>query len=71
MIGDTVMYPAVRAAAERLDVDVALVHLGGARFPLTGPVRFTITAAGAVELDLGAGIARPPSAARSAARSAG
>ncbi len=50
MTGDTVVYPAVRAAAERLDVDVALVHLGGVRFPLTGPVRFTMTAAGAVEV---------------------
>ncbi|MDG4665274.1 MBL fold metallo-hydrolase [Mycobacterium sp. 236(2023)] len=50
MTGDTVVYPEVLAAAERLDVDVALVHLGGVRFPLTGPVQFTMTAAGAVDV---------------------
>jgi L-ascorbate metabolism protein UlaG (beta-lactamase superfamily) len=50
MTGDTVMYPQVRAAAERLDVDVALVHLGGVGFPLTGPLKYTMTADDAVDL---------------------
>ncbi|OAN42571.1 MBL fold metallo-hydrolase [Mycolicibacterium iranicum] len=50
MTGDTVVYPELIGAAERLDVDVALVHLGGVRFPLTGPVRFTMTASGAVDV---------------------
>lgn len=50
MTGDTVLYPEVLAAARRLDVDVALVHVGGVRFPMTGPVRYTMTAEGAVEL---------------------
>ncbi|MFD9464005.1 MBL fold metallo-hydrolase [Streptomyces sp. NPDC060027] len=36
--------------ARRLDVGTALLHLGGVRFPLTGPVRYTMTAAEAVEL---------------------
>ena len=36
--------------ADRLEVDVALLHLGGVRFPVTGPVRYTMTAEDAVEL---------------------
>ena len=31
--GDTVLYDGVRQVAARLDVDVALLHLGGVRFP--------------------------------------
>jgi L-ascorbate metabolism protein UlaG (beta-lactamase superfamily) len=48
--GDTVLYDGVREVATRLAVDVALLHLGGVRFPITGPVRYTMTADGAVEL---------------------
>ena len=48
--GDTVLYDGVRAVADRLVVDVALLHLGGVRFPVTGPVRYTMTAREAVEL---------------------
>ncbi len=48
--GDTVLYDGVRAVAERLKVDVAVIHLGGVRFPVTGPLRFTMTAGDAVEL---------------------
>jgi L-ascorbate metabolism protein UlaG (beta-lactamase superfamily) len=48
--GDTVLYDEVRAAAERLDVDVALLHLGGVRFPISGPLRYTMNAAEAIEL---------------------
>jgi L-ascorbate metabolism protein UlaG (beta-lactamase superfamily) len=48
--GDTVLYDGVREAADRLDVSVALLHLGGVRFPVTGPARYTMTAADAVEL---------------------
>ena len=54
--GDTVLYGGVREAAERLQVDVALVHLGGARFGITGPLRYTMTAREAVEL---CGLLRP------------
>ena len=48
--GDTVLYDGVREVAGRLTVDVALLHLGGVRFPVTGPLRYTMTAAQAVEL---------------------
>jgi len=34
----------------RLQVDVALLHLGGVQFPVTGPVRYTLTAKDAVDL---------------------
>jgi L-ascorbate metabolism protein UlaG (beta-lactamase superfamily) len=40
----------VREVADRLRVDTALLHLGGVRFPVTGPVRYTMTAKDAVEL---------------------
>jgi L-ascorbate metabolism protein UlaG (beta-lactamase superfamily) len=48
--GDTVLYGGVRGVADRLQVDTALVHLGGVRFPVSGPVRYTLTARDAVEL---------------------
>jgi L-ascorbate metabolism protein UlaG (beta-lactamase superfamily) len=48
--GDTVFYDGVREVARRLTVDTALIHLGGVRFPVTGPLRYTMTARDAVEL---------------------
>ena len=48
--GDTVLYDGVLEVAERLQVDAALLHLGGVRFPVTGPVRYTMTAHEAIEL---------------------
>jgi L-ascorbate metabolism protein UlaG (beta-lactamase superfamily) len=48
--GDTVLYDGVREVAQRLEVDIALLHLGGVRFPVTGPLRYTLTADEAVEL---------------------
>jgi L-ascorbate metabolism protein UlaG (beta-lactamase superfamily) len=48
--GDTVLYDGVREVAVRIDVGVALVHLGGVQFPVTGPLRYTMTAEQAVEL---------------------
>ena len=48
--GDTVLYDGVREVAERLEVDVALLHLGGVQFPVTGPLRYTMTGQDAVEL---------------------
>jgi L-ascorbate metabolism protein UlaG (beta-lactamase superfamily) len=48
--GDTVLYDGVRQVAGRLQVDTALLHLGGVRFPVTGFVRFTFTAQEAIEL---------------------
>jgi len=54
--GDTVLYDGVRAVAARMAVDVAILHLGGVRFPVTGPARYTMTARDAVEL---CGLLRP------------
>ncbi len=48
--GDTVLYDGVRQVAERLDVGTAIVHLGGVRFPVSGPFRYTMTADDAIEL---------------------
>jgi L-ascorbate metabolism protein UlaG (beta-lactamase superfamily) len=48
--GDTVLYDGVRQVAGRVEVDLALLHLGGVRFPITGPLRYTMTAADAIEL---------------------
>ena len=48
--GDTVLYDGVRAVADRLEIATMLVHLGGVRFPITGPLRYTMTASDAVEL---------------------
>lgn len=41
--GDTVVYDGVREVADRLEVDTALLHLGGVRFPVTGPIHYTMT----------------------------
>ena len=54
--GDTVLYDGVREVADRLDVDIAILHLGGVQFPVTGPLRYTMTARDAVEL---CGLIRP------------
>ena len=54
--GDTVLYDGVRHVADRLEIDVALLHLGGVRFPVTGPLRYTMTGRDAVEL---CGLLRP------------
>ena len=40
----------MREVATRIDVGTALVHLGGVQFPVTGPLRYTMTASQAVEL---------------------
>ena len=48
--GDTVHYDGVREVGDRVRIGIALLHLGGVRFPVTGPVRYTMTAKEAVEL---------------------
>ena len=48
--GDTVLYDGVREVPERLEVDTALIHLGGVQFPISGPIHYTMTASQAVEL---------------------
>ena len=48
--GDTVFYRGVWQVAEHLPVGTVLLHLGCVRFPVTGPVRYSMTAQEAVEL---------------------
>lgn len=48
--GDTVLHRRLRRTATALQVDVALVHVGGVQFPVTGPIRYTMTAHQAVQL---------------------
>jgi L-ascorbate metabolism protein UlaG (beta-lactamase superfamily) len=48
--GDTVLYPGVAEVATRLEIGTAVVHLGGVRFPISGPFRYTMTGAEAAEL---------------------
>jgi L-ascorbate metabolism protein UlaG (beta-lactamase superfamily) len=48
--GDTVLYDGVREVADRIEVDTAILHLGGVRFPVTGRLRYTMTARDAVEI---------------------
>ncbi len=48
--GDTVLYDGVREVAQRIKVSTAIVHLGGVKFPVSGPLRYTMTAEEAVEL---------------------
>lgn len=48
--GDTVLYDGVREVADRLQIDTAILHLGGVRFPISGPLRYTMTAKEGIEL---------------------
>lgn len=48
--GDTVFYDGVRQVAEHTRIGTILLHLGGVRFPLTGPLRYTMTAHDAVQV---------------------
>jgi L-ascorbate metabolism protein UlaG (beta-lactamase superfamily) len=57
--GDTVLYDRVRDVADRLAIGTAILHLGGVQFPVTGPVRYSMTASDAVEL---CGLLRPHTA---------
>jgi len=50
MSGDTVASRGTRDVARRLDVDVALIHLGAVRFPITGPLRYSLDGRSAVRL---------------------
>jgi L-ascorbate metabolism protein UlaG (beta-lactamase superfamily) len=51
-----VLYDGVRRIGERLRIDTAVLHLGGVRFPITGPLRYTMTGEDAVDL---IGLVRP------------
>ncbi len=40
--GDTIYYQGIEQIAQRFRVDLAILHLGRASFPITGPIRFTM-----------------------------
>ncbi|MFB7719771.1 MBL fold metallo-hydrolase [Nocardia sp. NPDC056100] len=44
MSGDSVYFRGLEQVARRLEVDIALLHLGAVRFGLTGPVKYTMDA---------------------------
>ena len=46
--GDTVWFKGLRAIAQRFKIGTAILHIGAARFPITGPIRFTFNAKEAV-----------------------
>jgi L-ascorbate metabolism protein UlaG (beta-lactamase superfamily) len=48
--GDTVLYDGVKEVPQRLNVGTAILHLGGVRFPISGPFHYTMTAKDAIEL---------------------
>jgi L-ascorbate metabolism protein UlaG (beta-lactamase superfamily) len=42
--GDTVDFRGLRDVARRLDIDVAIVHIGAVRFPISGPLHYSLDA---------------------------
>jgi L-ascorbate metabolism protein UlaG (beta-lactamase superfamily) len=48
--GDTVYFDGVAEVGRRFNVGTALLHLGGVRFPTTGPARYTMNAAEAIRV---------------------
>ena len=48
--GDTVWFSGVAQVGERYDVGTAIVHLGGVKFGISGPMRYTMNAAEGVRL---------------------
>ncbi|MEU8230567.1 MBL fold metallo-hydrolase [Actinoplanes sp. NPDC048967] len=48
--GDTVLCPGVREVADRFAIGTTVLHLGAVKFGLTGPLRYTMTAADGAEL---------------------
>ena len=48
--GDTVLHRGVRDIARRIHVGTAILHLGSVRFPITGPLAYTMNAHDALEL---------------------
>jgi L-ascorbate metabolism protein UlaG (beta-lactamase superfamily) len=48
--GDTVLFRGVRSLARRFQVGTALLHLGAVRFPITGPLHYSMTGRQAVQV---------------------
>ena len=48
--GDTVWFNGLCEIGQRFKIGTAILHIGGARFPILGPLRFTLNAREAVHL---------------------
>jgi L-ascorbate metabolism protein UlaG (beta-lactamase superfamily) len=48
--GDTVYFGGVTELGRRFAIGTAILHLGGVRFPITGPLRYTMNAREAVRI---------------------
>lgn len=48
--GDTVWFNGLREISQRFKVGMAILHIGGAHFPILGPLRFTLNAQEAVNV---------------------
>jgi L-ascorbate metabolism protein UlaG (beta-lactamase superfamily) len=47
--GDTVWFSGIAETGRRFDIGTALLHFGGVRFPISGPLRYTMNAAEGVK----------------------
>jgi len=50
MTGDTSMFGGLRTVPERLRIDTMLVHAGRVRFPITGPLTYSMAGADVIRL---------------------
>ena len=48
--GDTVWFNGLREIGQRFRIGTAILHIGAARFPIMGPIRFTLNAKEAVKI---------------------
>jgi len=48
--GDTVWFNGLREIGQRFKIGTAILHIGGAQFPVMGPIRFTLNAREAVKI---------------------
>jgi len=48
--GDTVWFNGLREIGQRFKIGMAILHIGGAQFPVMGPIRFTLNAREAVKI---------------------
>jgi L-ascorbate metabolism protein UlaG (beta-lactamase superfamily) len=48
--GDTVWFNGLREIGQRFRIGTAILHIGAARFPIMGPIRFTLNAKEAVQI---------------------
>ena len=48
--GDTVWFNGLREIGERFRIGTAILHIGAARFPIMGPLRFTLNAREAMQI---------------------